>query len=140
MALRISHQVLIPDNEIEISSIRAQGRGDEKVNKVSSAIHLRFDSQSSSLPAFYKLHLLKCDDHRITKGGVVIIKAQEFRSREKNKAAALERLQQLIIRVAITHRVRKPTKPTRASVIKRMNSKLRHGRLKRLRKPGSLHD
>lgn len=131
--LKISRQVSIPENEIDIQAIRAQGAGGQNVNKVSSAIHLRFDSQSSSLPDYYKQRLLKCRDHRITRDGVIVIKAQQFRSQEKNREEALRRLQSLVQSVAITPKKRLPTRPTRAARMKRLEEKTKRGRLKQLR-------
>jgi ribosome-associated protein len=128
--LQISNNVAIPDREIEISAIRAQGAGGQNVNKVSSAIHLRFDIGASSIPGFYKERLLKLKDQRITKEGVIVIKAQQHRSQEMNKEEALRRLQELIKSVAVAPKKRKPTKPTRSSQRKRLDSKTRRGEIK----------
>lgn len=131
--LIISNNVSIPDDEIVLSAIRSQGAGGQNVNKVSSAIHLRFDISASSLPAFYKERLLNLKDKRINKEGVLVIKAQKFRTQEKNRTDALERLQTLIKSVSNVQKTRRPTKPSRGARNKRMDRKTQRGRTKSLR-------
>jgi len=128
--VQISNTLRIPAKEIEISAIRAQGAGGQNVNKVSSAIHLRFDIGASSIPGFYKERLLKLKDQRITKEGVIVIKAQQHRSQEMNKEEALRRLQEIIKSVAVSPKKRKPTRPTRSSQKKRLDSKTKRGAVK----------
>lgn len=131
--LKISNTVTLDENEVEISAIRAQGSGGQKVNKVSAAIHLRFDIDASSLPAFYKEKLLTLKDKRITKDGIVVIKSQQHRSQEQNRDEALERLIELIKSVTVTQKKRVPTKPTKGSVNRRLDSKKKHASKKQLR-------
>ena len=130
MSLKISNQVSIPLADIQFQAIRAQGAGGQNVNKVSSAVHLRFDVGASSLPETYKESLKKINDRRITSDGIIIIKAQRFRSQEKNRADALDRLRELIKAASVTRQRRKPTKPTRSSQRKRVDSKTKRGQLK----------
>lgn len=120
----------ISPEEVEITAIRAQGAGGQNVNKVANAAHLRFDIAASSLPESIRERLLKLGDQRISKDGMIIIKAQEFRSLEKNRAEALQRLQDLVSSVAALPKQRRPTKPTRSSVMRRLDSKARNSTVK----------
>jgi ribosome-associated protein len=136
--LKISPQISIPDKEIEISAIRSQGAGGQNVNKVSTAIHLRFNIQASSLPFLYKQRLLGCQDQRISNDGTIVIKSQRYRSQDKNREDALLRLKELIKNAMHTPKKRRATKPTRSSQRKRVDSKVKHGRQKVLR--GKIYD
>jgi ribosome-associated protein len=124
---------VVAESEVQISAVRSAGAGGQNVNKVSSAIHLRFDIAASSLPAALKARLLSLKDHRITRQGVVVIKAQQHRSQEMNRAQALERLQELVEAAAVVPKTRRPTRPTRASRKRRLEGKTRRGRIKALR-------
>ncbi|MGH1441640.1 MAG: alternative ribosome rescue aminoacyl-tRNA hydrolase ArfB [Cellvibrionaceae bacterium] len=131
--LKINQHISIHTDKVDISAIRAQGSGGQNVNKVSSAIHLRFDIKASSLPDAYKTRLLNIKDQRISKEGVIIIKAQQFRTQEKNRIDALERLRDLIKEATVIQKVRRPTKPSKNAKKKRMDSKTLRGRTKSLR-------
>ena len=131
--LRITKDITLSDSEVDISAIRAQGAGGQNVNKVASAIHLRFDIKASSLSNFYKERLLASNDSRLTKEGVFVLKAQQHRTQERNKLDALERLKTFIKQATYVDKVRRPTKPSKNAKRKRVDNKTQRGRTKALR-------
>jgi ribosome-associated protein len=131
--LKISNYLSIPDSELQFEAIRSQGAGGQNVNKVATAIHLRFDILASSLPETVKDSLVKSSDQRINKDSVIIIKAQRFRTQEKNKIDALDRLKEFILKATVVRKKRKATKPTKSSKNKRVDSKTKRGQIKTMR-------
>jgi len=131
--VKISRTIEIPPNEIELSAIRSPGPGGQHVNKVATAIHLRFDIRNSSLPEHYKERLLNMSDHRITADGVIVIKSGRFRSQEKNREEAISRLQEMVRSAGVVPKKRRPTRPSHNSRLKRLDSKKKRGRIKSMR-------
>ena len=138
--LQITRRITVPYREIEWHAVCAQGAGGQNVNKVATAIHLRFDIRESSLPDRYKQRLLQLSDSRITKEGVIVIKAQQYRTQKQNREMALLRLQELIANAVRTRKKRIATVPTPASIKKRRESKIKRGRLKAMRKKVTIQD
>ncbi len=137
MSLVITPHIQIQDDEWTLTAIRAQGAGGQNVNKVSSAIHLRFDVLASSLPDVYKQRLLALSDSRLTNDGVIVIKSQQFRTQEKNRIEAINRLRDMIVAVTVVAKIRRATKPSNSAKRKRVDSKTLRGKVKNLRKPVS---
>lgn len=131
--LKITNRTAIPLSEIDLSAVRSQGAGGQNVNKVATAIHLRFNINTSSLSPLYKERLLNLGDSRITKDGIIVIKAQQHRTQEQNKEDALNRLQELLQSVTMTPKKRKPTQPSRSARKKRIDSKIKRGQIKAFR-------
>ena len=137
--MRILHNISVPDDEIDISAVHSSGPGGQNVNKVATAVHLRFDIMGSSLPDNLKKKLSEMNDSRITDDGTIVLKAKRFRSFAKNRADAVARLREIIMKAAIPVRKRRPTKPTRASKERRLQAKNRKSRIKALRR-GSIDE
>ena len=131
--LKISSAITVPDEEVQMTAIRAQGAGGQNVNKVSSAIHLRFDIHASSLPEACKQRLLALGDRRISREGIIVIKAQQYRTQEKNREDALQRLKELIQLATLVKKSRRPTRPSKRAKQKRTDTKTRRGRVKSMR-------